>query len=516
MRKRWFKVVVIVVLIFLPVGIGWFGQDLIQWLYRQKTSYPNTITIAAGAEGGRYHVISESLKIEIERKLDVEVVIRPTEGSLGNLLCLRAGEADFALYQPGAIDVLREHDRALVEEAERAAGLASPTEGEDDVAFVANLYMQPVQFIVRDGANIERPGDLRPRSDGKRRTVSVGLPQSGDYAMSLIILDHFGLEAGEIEQRHLAYDQIVDGLLGEDLEEDEKLDAAFSTLGRPAPVLRQLFEKGQCSLVEVPYAEALTMKYVFLSEFTIPAGLYHSRIAAKPANDVKTVAIPAQLLARDDVNSHFVQQVTHIVLDKHFAKRNYLHELLARGREFAQAKPDFAVHHGAQTVYDPEFDIHLIESWEAAYSLSLSILIAVFFGFQWLQRRRLRNKEHKLDRYVRALLEIEGRQVGLDQDVAANDLELLQQLLDELTLLRQTALREFSIHDLSEDRGADCFIEMCHALSNKINAKISRQRFDSAIHCLIQATKEGAVSRTERSVRATELDESTTEGQPDR
>ncbi len=29
MLKRWFKVVVIVLLILLPVGIAWFGQDIL-------------------------------------------------------------------------------------------------------------------------------------------------------------------------------------------------------------------------------------------------------------------------------------------------------------------------------------------------------------------------------------------------------------------------------------------------------------------------------------------------------
>ena len=122
------------------------------------------------------------------------------------------------------------------------------------------------------------------------------------------------------------------------------------------------------------------------------------------------------------------------------------------------------------------FEGHLIESWEAAYSLAVSVVIAAFVGFRWLRVKRERKKEHKLDRYIRSLLDIEERQVSLDHGESASDLERLQQLLDEVTFLRQNALREFSIHQLNEDRGADCFIEMCHGLSNKINAKISRQR----------------------------------------
>jgi len=135
------------------------------------------------------------LEAEIENKISVDVEILRTEGSLENILRLQAGDAHFALYQPDAIEVLSEHDRDLVESA--AARLESPKEEEENVAFVANLYLHLTHFIVHRGADIERPADL----EGK--TVSVGLPQSGDYAMSLPLLEHFGLTKESIIKMHL-------------------------------------------------------------------------------------------------------------------------------------------------------------------------------------------------------------------------------------------------------------------------------------------------------------------------
>ena len=465
MRKRWLSVGAVMGLILLPVGF-W-------WLYLEITKFPERIVIATGSPRGRYREISKALKLEIEAKLDVKVEIFETDGSLGNLLSLRADKADFALYQPGTIEVLRVHPSQLVTIAENKAGLRSPAQEVENVAFVANLYLQPAHLIVRSGANIKNPAQL------KKRTVNLGLLHSGDHAMGLVLLEHLGLEDdGDIKARYLTYDQIEDGMLKEDLNGDEKLDATINTVGVPAQHLQELFKTGKCDILEIPHAKALARKHGFLSEFTIPAGLYHSQPPAKPAKDVKTVALSAQLLTHKDLNPHLIQEVTKIVLDKHFARQHDLHELLEGGKEFAQAKPEFPIHQGAQSVYDPEFDIHLIESWEAAYSLAVSTVIAVFFGVQWLRKRKARNKEHKLDVYIQKLLDIEQRQLGLDEDAEANDVKLLQKLLDDVTLLRQTALRVFSIHELNEDRGADCFIEMCHALSNKINAKISRQRLD--------------------------------------
>ena len=74
-----------------------------------------------------------------------------------------------------------------------------------------------------------------------------------------------------------------------------------------------------------------------------------------------------------------------------------------------------------------------------------------------------------------SLIEIERQQMSsLHPDV--NNEESLKKLLAKVTFLRQEALHKFSAHEFSGDRAADCFIQMCHSLSNKIIAKISRQR----------------------------------------
>ena len=148
-------------------------------------------------------------------------------------------------------------------------------------------------------------------------------------------------------------------------------------------------------------------------------------------------------------------------------------------------KPDFPLHDGARSVYEPEFDIKLLESWDAAYSLAASGFIMALFAFRWYSNRRERQNEHKIDRYIRTLLNIERRQM-LDHDVATFDqLQRFQKLLDEVTELRQEALREFTAHELTEDRGTECFINMCHALSNKINAKLTRQSTELSMQNLM-------------------------------
>ncbi len=66
-------------------------------------------------------------------------------------------------------------------------------------------------------------------------------------------------------------------------------------------------------------------------------------------------------------------------------------------------------------------------------------------------------------------------------------MEPLQKLLDEVTELRQDALGKLSVHELNEDRGAACFVDMCHELSQKINAKLTRQSMRRQIARLADA-----------------------------
>ena len=140
-------------------------------------------------------------------------------------------------------------------------------------------------------------------------------------------------------------------------------------------------------------------------------------------------------------------------------------------------------------MYDPAFDIHLVESLDAIYSLVASMLIATYFTVRWFTKRRASNRAHKLDKYVHSLLDIEQQQIGLDENPEVDDMKKLQELLDAVTILRQEALREFTAHELKEDRSVDCFIHMCHALSDKINAKISRQRMNQCFEGLAASLK---------------------------
>ncbi len=447
-RKTLLGILGVVFLLALPFAVT--------SIYRRMTELPEQIVIATGPQGGLYRELAENLQQEIEQQLKVDVTLEhETHGSLDNLRLLRAGKVDFALYQPGTAWVLH------------------PKPGPNDAvrpAFVANVYPEVTHWFVRHDSDIAAPTDL------VGKTVAIGEKTAGDYAMSQVLLEHLGLTEQDIVAEHLSYADIRKRF------QDGSLDAAFVTLGTRADILTDLAEDGTCLLLPIPNAEAFTRKYVLPTLHTIPAGMYDSFPAPFPPHDVQTIALRANLLTHEGVDENLVEEVTRILHSKEFVWENHLSELSEQGDTFATSKPEFAVHPGASSYYDPELKpllpTEFVEGTEGIRSFLVSSLIAVFLFVQWYRRRARRRKEHWLDQCIQSLLEIERRQLELDQKPGAHDLARLQKLLDEVTELRQRALRKVSAHDLSDDRAADCFLEMCHALSDKINAKITRQRLE--------------------------------------
>jgi TRAP transporter TAXI family solute receptor len=451
---RWGRVALVVSLILLPV--------IIPALYVKLTGPPSVVRMGTGPAGGRYRMLSRAIGDELARRLDVTVEMVHTDGSTDNLRLLTESEVDLALYQQSAWESL------------------TTTEPET-IAFVANLYDEPLHLIVRTAAGIESVADLRGRA------VNLGPKGSGDYGVSRFVLEHIGLQESELDAHYLAPDQIQTGLL------DGRLDAAVVTMGMQATLYREVFADGSCELWDLPHRDALTINHLFLSPFEIPAGTYATQPRLIPDHAVQTVTTTAQLLTRTGVSTALVEEVTRLVHDQSFQRRNHLRELFIQGIAYSRQRPEFPVHQGARNFYEPELrpvlSPEFVESTEGIRSFLVSLGVAGFLLYRWHKRRVYQRGEHQLDRHIHALLDIERRQVGLDAGDRTGDIVALQGLLDEVTALRQEALQTFTAHMLNEDRGVDCFIEMCHFLSDKINAKISRQRLDQAIEQLAAAGK---------------------------
>ncbi len=461
---RCLKIAAVGLLILLPV--------MLYGLYALWTAPPKSLVLAAGTTDGLYHDVGRRLAAQIQQKLHISVTLVETDGSWDNLQRVQSGEADLCFYQPQTWEILKPQKTPASQPA-GSAGESSENRPGRPISTVANLYSQPVHLIVRRNAGVESTADL------VGKTISRGLPNSGDYAISKLVLPELGLSEADLHTRHLPYQQLPEAF------QNEQLDAAIICLGVQAPILQRLFATGQCKLMTLPNPDALCLRHWSLTKFVIPRGTYRAT-PPEPAEDLVTVAAQAQLLARADLSARVTTQITQLVLSPEFLKENELVELFDQGRDFARRWPEFPVHSGARTVYAPDFELDHLQSWEAAYSLVASLLIGGLIALQWVHKKRTLSREHKMDQYIRRLLNLERQQLPLDDHANRGKDKHLQDLLDELTFLRQEALSTFTAHELNEDRAAECFIHMCHALSNKINAKLTRQRTDTQLGRLLQ------------------------------
>ena len=160
----------------LPAGIvdlhpviparDWYGGDEPDDYHRGR------------AEQGLYRPLALSLQKALTR-LGRKSEVRTTEGTLENLKLVAEGKADFALFQPGAYEGLKRFEPELLQGESRRIDAT----GLEQVAFVANLYSQPLHIAVREECGIESLMDLK----GKR--VNLGVKLSGDYPMARMLMD---------------------------------------------------------------------------------------------------------------------------------------------------------------------------------------------------------------------------------------------------------------------------------------------------------------------------------------
>ena len=409
------------------------------------TRLPDHVTIAGGPSGGRYDQLAQALSKELKDRLGITVNVRQTRGSLKNLRLLEANDVTLGLYQA--------ETKSILDESEDSPGT---------LRFIANLYPE---YLIPITSSSMSP-DLTQLQD---KTVSCNDDMSGDHALLRLLLEH--LQSETSQHANVPYTQLPQAL------QDGRVDLAVISCGLGAPVLNRVFKSGDTRLTQIPFLKSFADRNIALTKRTIPAGCFATQPEPVPAEDFDTVTSQAQLLASSRAPIRVVEAVTETILDPRFQHRLMLNDLARGGTAYASSRPEFPIHAGASHIYTPELKPLLnpdfVEGTEGLRSFLVSIVAAIWLAHRWWNRRNVLSQEHRLDRYIRDVLLIEREQIGVDGN-QVDDGQVLQGLLDRVTNLRQAALSEFTAHELNEDRAVDCFVEMCHALSDKISGKLTR------------------------------------------
>lgn len=369
-----------------------------------------------------------------------------------------------------------------------------------DVRFVSNLYDDVLHVITR------KDGAVRSLMDLQGMRVGFGFKYSGNYAASRMLFRSLGVAVNESVQSKENTDPLgvtpfpMEDELDERSEEEQALDiyelmyarlkageihAAVFVVGPDAEILTKLFkDKDLCLLDLSEQLKAIQHESMEFSEHTISEKQYvklDPKITfSNGKKELKTVTLRVQLLSHFDVASDLVKLVTGIVMDEQFHMENGLRQLytgsVTERESFARDRPGFKIHYGALLFYDGGFKPEEFAGWQAFYSLFASIGLAIAVACRWMWRSRRRQREHRLNQYFNRLFAIEERLLELDQLAITDDLDPLQDCLDNITRLRQKAMQDFNAHELNDDAVFQAFLQTCHYISQKVNAKLSRQR----------------------------------------
>jgi len=183
-------------------------------------------------------------------------------------------------------------------------GTMEGKEPAKDLRTIAALFEEHIHLVSLASSGINTVADLK----GKR--VSLDEPGSGTYVDAKLILEAAGLAPSDLTAEALK------GRAASEALRNGKIDAFFVVAGYPTGSLVELASVAKIKLVPIsgPSAKALSDKYGFFSESTIPEGTYQGVSATD------TVAVGAHWLTSANESEELIYNITKALWNKESRK----------------------------------------------------------------------------------------------------------------------------------------------------------------------------------------------------
>ncbi|MBU7600277.1 TAXI family TRAP transporter solute-binding subunit [Streptomyces sp. P38-E01] len=301
--------------------------SLLWWMTPGGRDRPTgTATLATGVPSGVYARYGTLLKERLPRDLpEVELGLRPSQGSVDNIEQVVAGKVDFTIAQADAV----------------AAYLTSGGKDASRLRACARLYDDYVQLVVRADSDVESAADLRGLK------VGVGQRQSGVRPVAERLLRAAGLDpAKDVRQ---VYEGI--GLMPE-LLENGGLDAFFWTGGLPSSAIQDLAASSDIRLVElgslVPALHAQDPQARHYRAAVMPADAYPQ---VQQGEAVESVAVANLLVTTDRAEKSLTEGLTRALIKNRDYIGSRVHAAQRVDLRTAIYTDPLPLHEGAQRYY---------------------------------------------------------------------------------------------------------------------------------------------------------------------
>ena len=252
-RPRWLTTALLCLSLSIPIGTDSWAQG---------THQERRLSIATGAEGGRYKAYAHDLARALERhSASVRLSVLPTAGSYDNARMLRNGEVDLAIMQG---------DVAFLEQYQRRSFVA-----------VGVLFPEIIHVLARRELGFEDIAELTSYAGTLR--ISVGPLGSGTAAHGAAVLSALGMDDGSA--LNLSNSEALDRL------EDRSIDVVFITSGVGIVRVTEMMADRTASLVRFDrqVSSRIRKENPLLSLIEIPVGAYPSMLRSVPSLGVWTV-----------------------------------------------------------------------------------------------------------------------------------------------------------------------------------------------------------------------------------
>lgn len=403
------------------------------FFFNRKQEQDVTLRVTAGDLLGPRAALARALGEEAT-PLGVHLKLIASKNSEAAIEMVEKGEADVALVQGGV-------------------------EGGPGIRQVVALFPEPIHALVKTELPIRSIPELRGHS------ANLGSATSGTRMLSEKAIRFAGLEPGR--------DLTVTGHSYEEMRAMERAqlpDAIFLVVTPPAAIAEFFIQERQYRLLPLPYGRGLGYHDSTIVSATIPAMVY-SVSPPVPEEDLPSLGNNLLVVAREEVDSEAIERLLEATFDQDLAARANLRDLT---REGLQAFPRFPLHAGTLAYIrrnDPVLTSETIDNVESLRSFLVSLAVAVFFIWQWWERR----KAIGFEKYIDEVTSIEDEVLDLDEQRRL-DVAKLQQLRERVSRLKSKALREFAQGRLKGEELMSSFLAHVTDVRNHLNALLLHER----------------------------------------
>ncbi len=358
------------------------------------------ITIATGSIHGQYYQTAIKYK-ELLHKVDVEVNIVTSSGSLENIKLLNEKKVDIAFIQNGTIK----------------------TNTSKSIEALASVYYEPLWLFYKKDLN-----DIQYIQDLKSKKISLGLEHSGTKDLSSEVLAINGINKDNAQLEYFNAKESKDKLL------KDELDALFLVTSANSKIIKELLENKDIAVFSFKRAIAYSKKFHYLE----PINLYEGTVDIynnMPSRDIKLLSTTATLVVNKDFSDELIRIFLKKVKEVH--KRKSLFEAENQFPNINNIEIDMNEEAFRYFTYGDTFLEKIFPYWIASNLDRLKILliplltlmIPLFKGVFPLYRWSIRSKIY---RWYDEVQDLDLSLEGLSKEELVEKLKELEKLKQEI------------------------------------------------------------------------------------